>query len=114
MLAIRSTDFRLKLYSYCSSDYLHIFYVILYIELVFPTKENYQAILMKSETVSFVLRKYSAARNLLNYFVTESRADDICFCDPKHLVDFKPLVKYGTDMKFKFYIHHHISYECED
>ena len=73
-----------------------------------------KAIVVKEGKVSFLSRKYIASRNHLNYFVTEARSDELNFCDPKHLSDFKPLIKYGTDMKFKFYVHHHISYDISD
>ena len=69
-----------------------------------------QTFVVKSKTVAFVLKIYEAKRNEFKYFVSKSASDGLTFMNPSSLVDFKPLVKYGTDQKFKFYLHHHISY----
>ena len=69
-----------------------------------------QAILVKSDKLFFVIRKYEAFRNKLNYYVTESADQTSSFFNPCNMIDYKPLVKYGTDTKFKFYLHHYISF----
>ena len=68
-----------------------------------------QAILVRSSNVHFVARCYQAQRNDYMYFVSKNF---ICksLIKPSQLADFKPLIKYGTDTHFKFYLHHHISY----
>ena len=73
-----------------------------------------QAILVKSGRFFFVSKKYEACRNQLNFFVSRASSDEFYFIDPFHLADFKPLIKYGTEAKFKFYLHHHISFSYND
>ena len=73
-----------------------------------------KTILVKPGKVFFVSRRYKAERNVFNFFVSKTCSSDLVFVNPmKQLSDFKPLVKYGTDKKFKFYLHHHISYDHE-
>ena len=72
-----------------------------------------QTIIVRAGGISFVSRKYEASRNKLNFFVSQHCSDEFYFIDPLQLADFKPLIKYGTDFKFKFYLHHHISYSYE-
>ena len=69
-----------------------------------------QTILVKINKVSFVSKTFDAARNKLNYFVTTSADPSPSFINPLHMADYKPLIRYGTDAKFKFYLHHHISF----
>ena len=72
-----------------------------------------QTIVVKSKNVVFVLKIYEAKRNEFKYFVSKAASDGLTFMNPSCLADFKPLVKYGTDQKFKFYLHHHISYSYD-
>ena len=69
-----------------------------------------QTIVVKSKKVFFVLKIYEAKRNAYKYFISKSASDGLTFMNPFCLADFKPLVRYGTDQKFKFYLHHHVSY----
>ena len=72
------------------------------------------SILVKPSKVFFVTRRYEAVRNPFNCFVTKTLTNKSpTFVNALKLADFKPLVKYGTDQKFKFYLHHHISYDHE-
>lgn len=72
-----------------------------------------QTILVKTGGVSFVSRKYETCRNKLNFFVSQCCSDEFYFIDPFQLADFKPLIRYGTDAKFRYYLHHHISFSYE-
>ena len=68
-----------------------------------------QTILVRGNKVYFVTRKYEAVRNQLNFFVTDSVEPYSSFVNSIDLVDYKPLIRYGTDQKFKFYLHHYVS-----
>ena len=77
------------------------------------TETVIQTILVKTGGVSFVSRKYETCRNKLNFFVSQCCSDEFYFIDPFQLADFKPLIRYGTDAKFRYYLHHHISFSYE-
>ena len=72
-----------------------------------------QTILVRSEDVFFVVNKFQAVRNELNFFVTVASENMSSFIKASSLADFKPLIRYGTDRTFKFYLHHHVSYSYE-
>ena len=72
-----------------------------------------QTLLVRMEEVFFVIRKFKALRNDLNYFVSESSDDSISFLKAQNLADHKPLIRYGTDLKFKFYLHHNVSFSYD-
>ena len=72
-----------------------------------------QTILVRDAEVYLIVRKYEASRNRLNYFVTDTAAVDFSFVNVNHLADHKPLIKFGTEFKFKFYLHHHVSHSFE-
>ena len=72
-----------------------------------------QTILVRASDVHLIVRKYEATRNRLNYFVTETLAVDFSFINLTQLADHKPLIKYGTEFKFKFYFHHHVSFSYD-
>ena len=71
-----------------------------------------QAILVKSGNVFFVMKKYKAVLNKLNFYNSKLALETVFF-NPLFLVDHKPLVKYGTERAFKFYLHHHISFSYD-
>ena len=68
-----------------------------------------ESILVKSDTVWFVSKRYLARRCNLGYFISQNQEDKSAFIKSSRLGDFKPLVKHGTSVKFKFSLHHHIS-----
>ena len=72
-----------------------------------------QTILVRFEDVFFVIRKYKAVRNRLNFFDSESVESNFTFIKATDLADYKPLVRYGTDLKLKFYFHHYVSFSFE-
>jgi hypothetical protein len=70
-----------------------------------------QSILVQSEKVYFVTKRFCAKRNSLGYFVTEDQGEErSSFVNSSHLKDYKPLIQHGTITKFKFSLHHHISF----
>lgn len=69
-----------------------------------------QTIVVKPRKVIFVLKIFEAERNRYKFFVSKAASERPMSLDPLDLADFKPLVRYGTGQKFKFYLHHHISY----
>lgn len=69
-------------------------------------------ILVKPKDIYFITRRYKAVRNVYNYFETSSVGQSSAIMvKATELADVKPLLKYGTYEKFKFYLHHHISYD---
>ena len=72
-----------------------------------------QTILTKENKIYFVIKRYGASRNLLQYFES-GKSEAICeFVESNKLVDFKPLIKRGTSDHFIFTFHHHISFEYQ-
>ena len=77
-----------------------------------------QAILVKSETVYFLIMKYDAFRDEnLQFFETspdpdQGRQSVLCFIQANNISDYKPLIKHGSVSKFRFALHHHISVSC--
>ena len=69
-----------------------------------------QYVLVKSGVVYFVVRRYVALKNYLGYFVTDQAHETPCCVNASHLADFKPLIMHGTTNKFKFALHHHVSF----
>ena len=73
-----------------------------------------KTILIKASKVYFVVQRYKATRNSLQFFESSKPDDDICeFVDLNQIKDFKPLIKRGTVHKFIFTFHHHVSYDYE-
>ena len=73
-----------------------------------------QTILIKENKVYFVIKRYKATRNWLQFFESENPNDEICeFVESDNLIDFKPLIKRGTSQHFSFTLHHHVSYDYE-
>ena len=72
-----------------------------------------QAIVYKQENVYFLVYKYEAVENDFGFFETISNSpEDLSFVNAKIFVDFKPLVKHGTQKKFIFNTYHHVSVDC--
>ena len=70
-----------------------------------------QTILIKKDLVYFVLQRFSAIRNILQYFESEGSGQSSSeFVQASKLKDFKPLIKRGTTKKFVFVLHHHLSF----
>ena len=69
------------------------------------------SILVKSSRVYFVVKRYEAKRNSLEYFSSEKQLEDVSFIDAERLHDYKPLKMIGTQRKFVFSLHHHISFD---
>ena len=71
-----------------------------------------EAILVKSNTVYFVCRKYKAIRNSLQYFeAREGEEGSVChFMKAISLPDYRPLKKRGSKLRFEFVLHHFIRY----
>ena len=73
-----------------------------------------QTILIKEDKVYFVIKKYQAIRNMLQYFENEKPSDAISeFVESTKLADFKPLIKRGTAEKFVFMFHHNVSFDYQ-
>ena len=73
-----------------------------------------QTILLKNRKVYFVVQKYTASRNVLQYFESNDIIDSFStFHESSTLVDYKPLIKRGTTKKFVFVLHHHLSFQYD-
>ena len=71
-----------------------------------------KSILIRGSSVYFIVKKVFANRVKLNFFVSEINDEDkVIFFSAQNLQDFKPLIKYGTDKQFKFYLHHYLSHD---
>ena len=69
------------------------------------------SILVKSSRVYFVAKRYEARRDSLEYFSSDKQLEDVSFIDAERLHDYKPLKIIGTQRKFVFPLHHHISFD---
>ena len=69
------------------------------------------SILIKDVKVYFLIKRYRAIRNWLQYFESEKNDNIYEFIDSMCLVDFKPLIMRGTSDNFLFTLHHHISFD---
>ena len=70
-----------------------------------------QTILIKRDKVYFVVQKYEASRDFLQYFESKELSESVSFfIESNALADFKPLIKRGTTKKFVFVLHHHVSF----
>ena len=69
------------------------------------------SILIKDVKVYFLIKRYRAIRNWLQYFESKQNDNIYEFIDSKCLVDFKPLIMRGTSANFIFTLHHHISFD---
>ena len=75
------------------------------------TVGHVQTILIKDFKVYFVVLKFKATRNFLQYFESDGSVNPISeFIESHKIVDHKPLIKRGTINKFVFVLHHHVSF----
>ena len=65
--------------------------------------------LVKGDSVLFLIREYVARRHLLRYFKGSSNDPALTVFDAKNLCDYKPLVNQGTPSQVIFCLHHHVS-----
>ena len=72
-----------------------------------------RSILVRENKVYFVVEKYNAVRNDLQYFEAVSNDSAFHFVEPGKLADFKPLSKKGIKDKFLFTLHHFISFKYD-
>ena len=73
-----------------------------------------QTILVRGDKVHFVVQKFEASRNYLQYFESMDVNDPVShFIESSTLADFKPLIKRGTTKKFVFILHHHVSFQYQ-
>ena len=71
-----------------------------------------ETILVRENRVYFVVKRYKAVRNRLQYFESQKQSERPCeFIEFNRIVDFKPLIKRGTSEKFVFVFHHYISFD---
>ena len=72
-----------------------------------------ETIVIKKESVFLVLRTFIATKEYLGFFQSVSMAVEHCITDVKSLVDSKPLIRHGTDLRFQFVLHHNLSFDCD-
>ena len=71
-----------------------------------------QTILIKNDKVYFVVLRYDASRNFLQYFESKQSDDPVStYVKSDDLADFKPLIKRGSISRFEFVLHHRISFD---
>ena len=68
-------------------------------------------IVIKRGHVFFVLRKFDAVKEKLGYYQSLPAVVEYSFAEAGSLVDPKPLIRHGTDLKFQFVLHHNVSAE---
>ena len=70
-----------------------------------------KSIVVKDNKVFFVVRAYEAVKHAVGYYETVKLSVDYSFVEAKNLADYKTLYRHGTDTKFQFVLHHHISHD---
>ena len=71
-----------------------------------------KAVLIKGSRAFFIVQRYKAKRNIMQYFVCRKPSEVVLEIVECHkLVDFKPLMKRGTQEYFCFVLHHFISFD---
>ena len=65
--------------------------------------------LVKGNSVFFLIREYVAKRHLLRYFKGSSDDRALAVFDAKNLCDYKPLINKGTPSQVIFCLHQHVS-----
>ena len=68
-------------------------------------------ILIKDGKVFFVVKQFVAEKENLGYYESKYLETDFVFRNADTLADSKPLVMRGTETKFHFVLHHHISFD---
>ena len=69
------------------------------------------AIVVKDSDVFLMLRVYNAVKPSLDYYESVTIGDDYVYTAIRALADRKALKKHGTDVKFQFVFHHHVSHD---
>ena len=69
--------------------------------------------LVRNNTVFFVVKEFLAKRNWLRYFKGYYENALLSFIDAKHLGDYKPLNYQGTASHPYFCLHHHVSHSFD-
>ena len=69
------------------------------------------AIVVKDSGGFLMLRVYDAVKRCFGYYESVSIGGDYVFTAIETLVDRKTLKKHGTDTKFQFVLHHHVSHD---
>ena len=69
-----------------------------------------QMILVKKESVCFVLQEFTAYRQPLRYFKSTLKDSTLVVVDATKISDYKPLVNLGTSSQLVFCLHHNISF----
>ena len=70
-----------------------------------------QAIVIKDNVVWFIVKVYEARLYYPGYYETKISVENHTLCKANDLADKKPLNKHGTQDKFQFILHHHISFD---
>ena len=70
-----------------------------------------KTILVKSNTVSFVIKQFVAVKNSLGFFESKDVTAETLLVDQSNLADWKPLIMRGSETKFLFVLHHYISFD---
>ena len=65
--------------------------------------------LVKGNSVFFLIREYVAKRHSLRYFKGSSDDRALAVFDAKNLCDYKPLISKGTPSQVIFCLHQHVS-----
>jgi hypothetical protein len=68
-------------------------------------------ILVKDGKVFFVVKQFVAKKENLGYYESRYVETDFLFKNSDTLADSKPLIMRGTETKFHFVLHHHISFD---
>ena len=67
------------------------------------------SMLIRKDSVFFVVKQYTARRDWLRFFKGESDDPILSIFDAKNLADYKPLNNHGTSSRLFFCLQHHIS-----
>ena len=67
------------------------------------------SMLIRGDSVMFVVKEFIARRNWLRLFKAESDDPVLSIFDAHLLADYKPLINQGTSSQMFFCLHHHIS-----
>ena len=68
------------------------------------------SVLVKENSAYFITKQYIATRRELQYFEGNSEDSILALNDSTKIVDFKPLINYGTTSHIFFCLHHHLSF----
>ena len=61
--------------------------------------------------VFFVVKQFVAEKKYLGYYESKYVDTEFLFRNADTLADSKPLIMRGTETKFQFVLHHHISFD---